>query len=146
MAKRYEVTPGIRRVNRVFGWLARRGVGRAEMLTTTGRRSGERRSTPVSPIEVGGVEYLVSPYGVTGWVGNVRAQPDAELRRGAKARPVHLTEVSGPEVADVVAAYHSREGYSRKYMDVPDNAAPEDFAAAWRLFPVFRVDAPRRTD
>jgi deazaflavin-dependent oxidoreductase (nitroreductase family) len=140
MVKKYEVTPGIRRINRVFAWMARRGVGQSEVLTTTGRRSGLPRTTPVTPIEAGGIEYLVSPYGVTGWVGNVRAHPEAELRRGSKVRTVRLTEVSGPDVAGVVAAYHAREGFSRKYMDLPDDPGPDDFAAAWRLFPVFRVD------
>jgi len=144
MAKKYEVTPGIRWINRVFGWLARRGVGRAEVLTSTGRKSGQPRSTPVTPIEADGVEYLVSPDGVTGWVGNVRTRSEVELRSGTQVRSVRLTEVTGPEVADIVAAYRAREGFFRKYMDLPDNPTREDFAAAWRLFPVFRVDAASR--
>ncbi len=46
-----------------------------EVLTTTGRTSGEPRQVPVSPIAMGGQEYLVSPYGNVGWVHNARANP-----------------------------------------------------------------------
>jgi hypothetical protein len=65
MAKKYEVTGSI---NRLTSVLARLGVGRTQMMTTTGRKSGEARRVPVSPIVVDGVEYLVSPYGERAWV------------------------------------------------------------------------------
>jgi hypothetical protein len=62
------------------------------------------------------------------------------LRHGSRVREVRLDEVTGPSVAHVVAAYHSREGFARKFMDVPENPQPSDFAAAADRFPVFRVD------
>lgn len=139
MAKQYEVNDATRRVARIMSWMARRGIGRTEILTTTGRSSGEPRAVPVSPIEVDGVEYIVAPYGPVGWVLNVRADPMAMLRHGSTSRRVRLEEVEGQPAAAVVAAYHARERYARAYMDVPENPVIEDFAARSDRFPVFRV-------
>ena len=139
MAKRYEVTSSTLRVNRLTSWMARLGVGRTEVLTTTGRHSGEPRNVPVSPIAVDGVEYVVSPYGEVGWVHNVRAEPVVSLRHGSKRRLARLEEITGPAAAPVVAAYHAREGYARPYMDVPENPGLDDFVTAAGEFPVFAV-------
>jgi hypothetical protein len=65
-------------INRITSAVARLGVGRTQVMTTTGRKTGERRRVPVSPIVVEGVEYLVSPYGEVGWVHNVRARPNGD--------------------------------------------------------------------
>lgn len=140
MAKPYQASVG---TNRFMGLLVKLGVGRTELLTTTGRKSGEKRQVPVSPIEVDGTEYLVAPYGPVGWVLNLRADPEATLRHGRTERVVTLEEVTGPEVAPVVAGYYAREGYSRPYMDVPEDPSVSDFADRADSFPVFRVGSGR---
>ena len=142
MVKQYELNAGTLRIGRVMSWMARRGIGKVQVLTTTGRKSGEPKSVPVSPIEVDGVEYLVCPYGEMGWVHNARANPSAILRHGSKERQIRLSETHGDSAAEVVAAYHSREGYARQYMDVPENPTREDFVAAAASFPVFAVTEP----
>jgi deazaflavin-dependent oxidoreductase (nitroreductase family) len=134
MAKKYEVTGAI---NRLTSALARLGVGRTELMTTIGRKSGEARRVPVSPIVLDGVEYLVSPYGERAWVQNARANPMVTLRHGPKQRQVRLEEVS--DGAAVVAGYYARESFSRPYMEVPENPTVDDFAARSDQFPVFRV-------
>src|ERR1017187_3664168 len=50
-------------------------------LTLAGRRTGEARKVPVIPVEVGGSRYLVSPYGESDWVRNLRAAGKGELSR-----------------------------------------------------------------
>jgi len=135
MAKQYE---GSRGTNRLMSFMARRGIGRTQLMTTTGRKSGDERNVPISPIIFDGVEYLVSPYGGVGWVHNVRANPMVRLRLGSRRRQVKLEEVTGASAA-VVAAYHAREGFARPYMDVPENPTVDDFAARAELFPVFKV-------
>ena len=141
MAKQYRVTPQVRLINRLAWLLAYLGVGGPMVvLTTTGRRTGRERSTPVSPIEVGGNKYLVAPYGEVGWVRNVRANPRVQMRKGRSVRKVTLSETSGEEAAAAVQAYHKREAFARRYMDVPDNPTVADFASAASKFPVFRVD------
>ena len=134
MAKKYEVTGAI---NRLTSVLARLGVGRTQLMITTGRTSGQARRVPVSPIVVDGVEYLVSPYGERAWVHNVPANPMATLRHGSKQRQVRLEEVG--DRAAVVAGYYARESFSRPYMDVPENPTLDDFAARSAEFPVFRI-------
>lgn len=126
--------------NRIMKLTSRLGVGRSEMLTTTGRRSGMAREVPVSPIEVDGQEYLVAPYGNVSWVENARANPSVTLRIGATPRQATLVEVTG-ETAHVVKAYWDREKFPRPYMDVPGEADVSDFAEVAERFPVFRVEA-----
>ncbi len=138
MAKPYEASANI---NRLTSWMARRGWGRTEVLTTTGRMSGKPRQVPVSPIELGDSEYLVAPYGEVAWVHNVRSDPNVTLRHGSSERRVRLEEVSGDVAAETVAAYYARETFPRPYMDVPDNPTTADFAATAGRFPVFRVEA-----
>jgi deazaflavin-dependent oxidoreductase (nitroreductase family) len=110
-------------------------------MTTTGRRSGEPRDVPVSPIVVDGIEYVVSPYGETGWVHNVRANPSVTIRHGSQVRQVHLEEMTDAAGAAVVAEYHARESFARPYMDVGENPTVEDFASRAEQFPVFRMTA-----
>jgi hypothetical protein len=61
------------------------------------------------------------------------------LRSGGTTRRVRLDEVTG-DAAEVVKAYHEREAFARRYMEVPGDASVEDFAMAARRFPVFRID------
>jgi deazaflavin-dependent oxidoreductase (nitroreductase family) len=136
MAKQYQATHGI---NRITSAVSRLGIGRTQVMTTTGRKTGEPRRVPVSPIVVEGVEYLVSPYGEVGWVHNVRADPTVTLSHGSKTRQARLEEVTDRSGAPVVAAYHARESFSRPYMDVPDDPTIEDFESRRGMFPVFRV-------
>jgi deazaflavin-dependent oxidoreductase (nitroreductase family) len=138
MAKPYEAS---RTVNGLTSWMAKRGWGRTELLTTKGRKSGQERQVPVSPIEVEGTEYLVAPYGEVAWVRNARAEPNVALRLGSTDRQVHLAEVSGDAAAEAVAAYYARETFPRPYMDVPENPSIADFAAKAGEFPVFRVES-----
>lgn len=119
--------------------MAKMGIGRTMVLTTTGRRSGKERSVPVTPITVDGTDYVVAPYGSVGWVENVRAHPQATLRSGREGRAVRLVEVTN-QAAEVVKAYYDREPFPRPYMDVPADPTVDDFAQASPSFPVFRID------
>jgi deazaflavin-dependent oxidoreductase (nitroreductase family) len=80
MADTYEATAGKRLFSSFVGVLARLGVGNFALLTTTGRRSGRSRTVTIAPISEGGIDYLVSPYGESAWVRNLRADPEAKLR------------------------------------------------------------------
>lgn len=125
--------------NGIVKWASRLGVGQSQTLTTTGRKTGKPREVPVSPIEVEGQEYLVSPYGDVSWVKNARANPSVTLRRGGTSRRGNLIDVTD-DAAHVVKAYWDREKFPRPYMDVPDDAEVSDFAAVAGRFPVFRVE------
>lgn len=136
MAKEYQAPTTI---NKIVMWINRLGVGRSETLTTTGRKSGKPREVPVSPIDVGGQEYLVAPYGEVSWVHNARANPTVTLRSGGSVKRRRLVEVTD-EAAHVAKAYWDKEKFPRQYMDVPGEADVSDFASVAGRFPVFRVD------
>jgi deazaflavin-dependent oxidoreductase (nitroreductase family) len=138
MAKSYQPNPN---VNWLTSFMARRGWGRTEVLTCTGRKTGQQRQVPVSPIEIDGSRYVVAPYGTVSWVCNVRANPEVTIRHGSEQREVRLEEITGPVAAEVVAAYYARETFPRQYMDLPENPSVDDFAARASQFPVFRIEA-----
>ena len=135
MVKEYKAPKAI---NLLMTQLSRLGFGVSEELITTGRRSGEPRSVPVSPIVIDGVEYIVAPYGPVGWVHNARANPRVTIRKGSRKRDVELVDVTD-DAAGVVAAYYERERFPRPYMDLPDSPTLGDFERATGSFPVFRV-------
>src|SRR5260370_84388 len=54
----------------------------SRILVVRGRKSGQIRTTPVNPLEIGGKRYLVVPRGETEWPRNLRAARGGELRLG----------------------------------------------------------------
>ena len=55
------------------------------LLTTTGRRSGLKRVTPLQYEKIGADYYLGAARGVNAdWVRNIQSNPQVELRAGAK--------------------------------------------------------------
>ena len=76
-------------------------LGPLYLLETRGRRSGEWRTVPVVVFRDGGRRWLVSVFGETGWVANVRASGDGRLRRGRRVEPIRATEVTDRRRAEV---------------------------------------------
>ena len=70
MAKTYQLGPARRAVNVLMEPLVRLGIGGKStyLLTTTGRRTGQQRTTPVILVENDEERWLVSPYGMVAWV------------------------------------------------------------------------------
>jgi deazaflavin-dependent oxidoreductase (nitroreductase family) len=142
VAKQYVVGGKVRFVNGLMRVFTAVGVsGPTVMMTMKGRQSGVARTVPVSPIDVGGHRYLVSPYGEVGWVSNVRANPHVEFRRRRHVETVTVTEIPAAEAAPVLEAYFAREKMTRPYFDVPAAPSADDFAAVAAAHPVFVVAA-----
>jgi len=139
MVKQYEVTTGKRVISWFMAKMARLGLGNFVVLTTTGRKSGQFREVTVSPISDHQGEYIVSPYGDSAWVLNLRSHPVANVTRSGTVEPVRLVEVTG-EKPELVKDYYEREGFARQFMDVPGEATVDDFASVSNHFPVFRID------
>ena len=102
-------------------------------LTLVGRHSGQRRKVPVIPVDLGGSRYLVSPYGESDWVRNLRAAGKGELSRKGKAEAFRANEVPARERESVIARYREIAGHSVDtcFAKLPD---PKDH-------PVFRVES-----
>jgi deazaflavin-dependent oxidoreductase (nitroreductase family) len=55
------------------------------LLTTTGRKSGQQRITPLQYEKIDGVYYLGAARGLKAdWVRNIQSNPQVELRIGSK--------------------------------------------------------------
>ncbi len=141
MVRQYRVNRWARFINRRALKLVRRGWSkRTWSLTTTGHRSGELRTTPVSPIEVAGTRWLVGPYGSVGWVQNLRALPEGVLISGREEFRFRAVEAE-PEVAGrVMAEYLRREKFVRPYVGLSPDDPIERFVASAERYPVFRVE------
>ncbi|MDQ4143778.1 MAG: nitroreductase family deazaflavin-dependent oxidoreductase [Actinomycetota bacterium] len=98
------------------------GQNRVAVLTTVGRRSGERRQVPLFTYRDGDDYIVVASNGGTaghpGWLLNLRANPDAELRIDDRDVPVRATELSAEERREwwprVVSKYKLYDNYQRK--------------------------------
>ncbi len=83
------------------GPLGRNFGVRNVILTTTGRRSGRTRETPLYAFEDGDRIVLVGSNAGRPddpeWVGNLRADPRASVRIGRQVRSVRAREADGAE-------------------------------------------------
>ncbi len=123
-------------------------LGPLRLVETVGRRSGRPRVVPVVTVRHRGARWLVSPFGDTAWVLNVRANGEARLGR-RRRRPVRLTEVDGELRVAVLRRYrraYRAVGYVRTaFAGTPlaDDAAMRHHAVR---HPVFRIDAVGSAD
>lgn len=86
--------------------------GDVATLTVLGRLSGRPQHVPVIPVEVDDTQYLVSPYGDSQWVRNLRASGVAELsHRGRPTLVARAVEVPVVDRAPIITAY--RKAVSR---------------------------------
>jgi len=102
-------------------------------LTLAGRRTGQTRKVPVIPVEVAGSRYLVSPYGESDWVRNLRAAGQGELSRRGRAEVFRAVEVPAGQRGPVIARYREVAGrvVGPVFAKLPDV----------RDHPVFRIDS-----
>ena len=105
-------------------------IGKSTLvLTTTGRRSGRQRATPVNYWEAGGVFYVIAGSGThADWYRNLVAQPEVEVQVGRR----HLRAIASPltdprEKAHALWLFGERSpGTAERYFGVRRGAAEED--------------------
>ena len=73
------------------------------VVHTVGRRSGQRRSTPLGVLQLDGRRYLVSPVRARDWCRNLDADPAVVIDPGDEHH--RAVPVAGDEAARAVAAY-----------------------------------------
>jgi deazaflavin-dependent oxidoreductase (nitroreductase family) len=112
-------------------WIYRRTKGRRAgsvrgtpvlLLTTTGRKSGQRKTRPVGYLPDGDRFLVCGSNGgsdhPSAWSLNLRANPDATVEVGAKTLSVTASEITGEEYetawAKYIAAYPGFAGYRTK--------------------------------
>jgi len=84
-------------------------MGPNTLLTVRGRKSGQPRSAGVALVEIGGRRWVISAFGETHWVRNLRAARQGELLVGGRQEPVDAVELTQDEAVaffrDIVQPY-----------------------------------------
>jgi hypothetical protein len=138
--------PGwLKPVNAVMKFLQGAGIalGSIHLISVPGRRTGEMRTTPVSPFTVGNRRYILS-FGETEWVRNARAAGWGMLTRGRSKTKVKLTEVKPPDSRPILSEYPRRiptgvPFYLRVGLVEPPGR-PDQFEAAADQLALFDVE------
>jgi deazaflavin-dependent oxidoreductase (nitroreductase family) len=114
------------------------------VLTVTGRKSGQPRSTPITPFEVDGHRYVVGGFPGADWVRNARANPDAVLVRGKVREPVHLVELPADQARPLLRQFPvlvpTGVGFM-KSAGLVSGPNPDEFEALAGRCSVFRFDS-----
>ena len=141
VAPTFRNTPLRKLGNLVIAPLARRGLAgkRTHILTTIGRKTGRRYSTPVQLVFLDGERWLVAPYGERAWVKNARAAGTVELTRAGRTQTVRIEEVDAQTAAPVLREYLRKTPVTKPFFTAKRNAPVEAFAAEAPRHPVFRL-------
>lgn len=75
-------------------------LGPNVVLTIRGRKSGEARPQPLAVIGTGDQRYVVGAFGDVNWCRNLRANPNAEIRRGRTVESVRARELTRAEATE----------------------------------------------
>ncbi|GAB2730575.1 nitroreductase/quinone reductase family protein [Nocardia thraciensis] len=131
--------------NKVIVTLQRAGLalGTMRVLSVPGRKSGELRTTPVSPLTVDGITYVVGGFETADWVKNARAAGWGELAKGRKRQRVALVELPPEQRAPILRAFPREVPHGVQFFvktGVVESPDPDAFAAAAPRCPVFRID------
>jgi deazaflavin-dependent oxidoreductase (nitroreductase family) len=124
----------VRLGRRVFDRLLRR-AGLTAVLEVPGRRTGKPVRTTLAPWEVDGTRYLMSQYGLTEWVRNLRAAGGGQLHYKDRTETFRAIEVEGEERDRVIGSFRAKADrfLNRDFDRLPDAAD----------HPTFRVSQTR---
>jgi deazaflavin-dependent oxidoreductase (nitroreductase family) len=129
--------------NRMLRRMVARGKGPSFMrlLTVTGRRTGQRRITPIVPVERDGQVWLISAFGDVAWARNVRANGRLERARGDARTRYEARELDAGEAVPVLRTYLSMPSarFVRRHFDVTPDSSDEAFAAEAPRHPTFAL-------
>jgi deazaflavin-dependent oxidoreductase (nitroreductase family) len=118
-------------------------TGPAMVLTVPGRKSGQPRSTPMTPFEFQGGLYVVAGYPGADWAANARAAGSGTLARGRRSRRVKIVELNAEEARPVLRAFPTEVPvgvtFAKRSGMVREGTADEFEALAGRLA-VFRFE------
>jgi deazaflavin-dependent oxidoreductase (nitroreductase family) len=135
----------LKQMNKVVKGLQKLGfrTGPAMVLTVPGRKSGRRRSTPMTPFEFQGGLYTVAGFPRADWALNARAAGAGTLSRGRRSRPVKIVELNAEEARPVLRAFPTEVpvgvGFGKRSGLVREGT-PDEFESLAGRIPVFRFD------
>jgi hypothetical protein len=124
--------------------LQHRGVviGTMRLLSVPGRKSGQLRTTPVSPLMVEGERYIIAGLEDGDWVKNARVAGWGILARGRDRERVNLVELPlqerGPVLREFPRKVPRGVQFFRQLYGI--SGTPEEFEALAPRCPVFKVE------
>ena len=146
MAERIKPPWWLKPTNKVLMTMMRLGIAGEKgpmMLTVTGRKSGQPRSTPITPMFVDGERYVVGGFPGADWVRNAQANPAATLTQGRRSERVRMVEMpledARPLLRQFPTLVPSGVSFMKKSGLITDGA-PEEFEALAGRCAVFRFD------
>jgi deazaflavin-dependent oxidoreductase (nitroreductase family) len=132
-------------MNKVMMAVQKLGIptGPAMVLTVPGRKSGQPRSTPMTPFEFDGALYAVAGYPGADWAANARAAGTGTLGRGRRSRPVKIVELTPTQARPILRAFPVEVpvgvAFAKRSGMVVDGTSDEFEALAGHIA-VFRFD------
>jgi deazaflavin-dependent oxidoreductase (nitroreductase family) len=137
--------PRLARMSRIPHRLLAWGIpmGPLMLLRTRGRRTGVTRTVPVALLRHGDAQWLVSPFGDTAWVRNIRVDADAELGRGRRFLRVKLIEVDDDGKPEILHRYRRAFGvipFVRHAFDAVPDDGPQAFHREAHRHPAFLIE------
>lgn len=113
------------------------------VLTVTGRKSGQPRSTPITPFEVDGQRYVVGGLPGSDWVRNAQANPEVVLAHGKTRESVRMVELPVEEARPLLRQFPvlvpTGVGFM-KNAGLVTGPNPDEFETLAGRCPVFRFD------
>lgn len=93
--------------NKVMIAMQKLGIstGPPMVLTVPGRKTGQPRSTPMTPFTLDGQLYTVAGYPGADWVRNARAAGSGTLAKGRKSQRVNIIELPPEQARPVLRAF-----------------------------------------
>jgi deazaflavin-dependent oxidoreductase (nitroreductase family) len=113
------------------------------VLTLPGRKTGKPRSTPVTPMTVGGQRYVVGGLPDGDWAANARAAGEATLRQGRHIQRVRMVEIPVEEARPLLRAFPIEVPTGIGFMKnagLVTGPNPDEFEALAGRCPVFRME------
>jgi deazaflavin-dependent oxidoreductase (nitroreductase family) len=129
--------------NRGVGLLSRAGISLAgsRRLTVRGRKSGKPHSTPVNPLEIDGLTYLVAARGNTHWVRNLRVAGEGDLHHGRHTTHFHGEEVPDQDKLPILKTYLDKWAWEvGAFFELPKDYSDADVERIAPQHPVFRIE------
>jgi len=135
-------------MNKVFMLMLRLGLpisGKEGplVLTVPGRKSGQPRSTPITPMYVDGTRYVVAGFPGADWERNARAAATATLTAGRTSETVRMVELSADEARPLLRQFPTLVPTGVSFMKrsgLVTDGTPDEFEALAGRCAVFRFD------
>jgi deazaflavin-dependent oxidoreductase (nitroreductase family) len=133
--------------NKVFIQMSRLGISfggeSPVVLTVQGRKSGRKRSTPVTPMTVDGKQYVVAGFPGADWVANARAAGLATVARGRHTKRVRMVELPPADARPILRVFPQEVPTGVGFMKragLVTEGSPDEFEGLAGRCAVFRLD------